>query len=68
MMKFSSVPESEPLFNILKSRVINIGDIKDKEERKHWQELKRKNKIPDLYLSTKEIMVDIKSKTKEFKL
>lgn len=68
MMKFSSVPESEPLFNILKSRVIDIGNIKDKEERKHWQELKRKNKIPDIYLSHSEIMFDINSKVKEFKL
>lgn len=68
MMKFSSIPESEPLFNILKSRVIDVGKIKDKEERKHWQELKRKNKIPDLYLSNREIMIEIKSKTKEKKI
>ena len=68
MMKFSSIPESEPLFNIIKSRVIDLSIIKDKEERKRWQELKQKNKIPDLYLSTNEIMRDIKSKIKEKKV
>ena len=51
MMKFNSIPETEPLFTILKSRAINLGEIKDKEERKHWRKLKNANKIPDLYLS-----------------
>ena len=32
MMKLNSIPESEPLYNIIKSRVINISNIKDKNE------------------------------------
>lgn len=55
LMKIGSVPESEPLYNIIKSRAINISKIKDKEERKYWQELKRANKIPDIYLSNEEL-------------
>ena len=53
--KVGSIPESEPLYKIIKSRVINPNTIKDKEERKYWQELKRINKIPDLYLPISEI-------------
>ena len=30
MMKLGSIPESEPLFTIYKSRSVNIGKIKDK--------------------------------------
>ena len=51
----ASIPESEPLHTIIKSRAINIAKIKNKEERKYWQELKRINAIPDLYLPTQEI-------------
>lgn len=68
MMKFSSMPESEPLHTILKSRVINVNDIKSKEERKHWRMLQHKNKIPDIYLSHEEIMWDLKKMAKEKKL
>lgn len=50
-----SIPEDEPLFKIIKSRTININKIKDKEERKYWQELKRINEIPQIYLPTSEI-------------
>lgn len=53
--KIKSIPESEPLHTIIKSRTINISKIKDKEERKYWQELKRVNKIPDIYLSNDEL-------------
>ena len=53
--KMGSIPESEPLYKIIKSRVINTNTIKDKDERKYWQELKRINKIPDLYLPISEI-------------
>ena len=60
-----SLPETEPLYKIIKSRTINIGKIKDKNEKKYWQELKRINKIPDEYLSTQEIMLDLKNFTKE---
>ena len=32
-MKLGSIPESEPLYTIFKSRSINIGKIKDKDEK-----------------------------------
>ena len=54
-MKLMSIPEDEPLFNIIRSRTIKISKIKDKEERKYWQELKNINKIPDIYLSKDEL-------------
>lgn len=44
--KLASIPETEPLYKIMQSRAINLNKIKDKEERKYWQELKRINKIP----------------------
>ncbi len=53
--KIKSIPKDEPLYEILKSRVINLNDIKDKEERKYWRKLKKANKIPDEYISTKEL-------------
>lgn len=53
--KISSIPENEPLYKVLQSRTINLGKIKDKEERKYWRNLKRANKIPDEYLSTQEL-------------
>ena len=68
MIKFNSVPENEPLHTILKSRTINLSKIKDKEERKYWSELKRLNKIPDEYISTQEIMLDLSKISKEIKL
>lgn len=63
-MKLNSLPESEPLYNVIKSRVVNISKIKDKGERKHWRELKRENAIPDIYLSTEEINKKIKDEVK----
>ena len=65
--KFSSIPESEPLFTILKSRTIDTNTIKDKHEKKYWNRLKRINAIPSEYISTKEIMLDLKNFTKEKK-
>ena len=62
-----SLPETEPLYKIIKSRTINLGKIKDKNEKKYWQELKRINRIPDEYLSTQEIMLDLKNFAKENK-
>ncbi len=47
--KIASIPENEPLYKIMKSRAININKIKDKDQRKYWQELKRENKIPYAY-------------------
>lgn len=49
-IKLNSIPESEPLYTIMKSRVINLNKIKDKNERQYWSELKRINRIPDLYM------------------
>lgn len=59
-MKLDSIPESEPIFNIIKSRVINLGTIKDKEERKYWRKQKQINKIPDIYLSNDELDMNLK--------
>lgn len=53
--KMGSIPESEPLYKIIKSRTINTAKIKDKDERKYWQELKRINQIPQIYLPISEI-------------
>ena len=65
MMKLSSIPESEPLYKIIKSRTIDAGKIKDKEERKYWLELKRINKIPDIYLSNDELDYKMKEYLKK---
>lgn len=59
-MKLASIPESEPLYKIIKSRSIDISKIKDKEERKYWRELKRINAIPDIYKSNEEIESELK--------
>ena len=59
-MKLGSVPETEPLYTLIKSRVINIEEIKDKEERKYWRKLKRLNRIPDVYLPTEIIISELK--------
>lgn len=68
LRKFSSIPESEPLYTILKSRVINTSEIKNKDERKHWEKLKQANAIPKSYLSHKEIMINLKNFVKEKKI
>lgn len=57
--KLKSIPESEPLYTIIKSRTIDTGKIKDKEERKYWENLKRINKIPDIYISNEELDKEI---------
>lgn len=59
-MKFNSIPENEPLYKIIQSRTIDIAKIKDKEERRYWREQKRINKIPDIYLSNREIEQELK--------
>jgi len=63
-MKLASIPKSEPLFEIIKSRTINLSKIKDKEERKYWRELKRINAIPDIYKSNEEIEQELKTMIK----
>ena len=62
--KIESIPESEPLYKIVQSRIIDIGKIKNKEERKYWQELKRINRIPDIYLSSEELDNNLKKMVK----
>ena len=44
-MKLNSIPENEPLYKIIQSRTIDTKKIKDKEERRYWQEQKRINKM-----------------------
>ncbi len=65
--KIGSIPKSEPLYDIIKSRTIELGKIKDKEERKYWRELKRINQIPQIFISTDEIFRELKSRMKETK-
>lgn len=60
--KLNSIPKDEPLYEIIKSRVIETSKIKDKDEKKYWQELKRTNKIPDIYKSDNMIYSDLKRK------
>ncbi len=42
--------------------MVNIDSIKDKEERKYWRQLKRDNRIPDIYLPTEMIENNLKNK------
>ena len=63
--KLGSVPKTEPLYDIIKSRTINIANIKDKEERKYWRELRRINQIPQIFISTKEVFDNLKGRLKE---
>lgn len=67
MRKFESIPESEPLHTIIKSRTINTNTIKDKDEKKYWNKLKKINAIPSEYIPTREIMLDLKKFAKEKK-
>ena len=64
-MKLNSIPENEPLHLIFKSRAINIANIKNKDEKKYWRELKRTNAIPDIYLRPEEIKLRIKNDLKD---
>ena len=65
LRKFSSIPESEPLYKILKSRTIELDKIKDKEEKKYWRELKRINRIPEEYIPIDEIINELSKNVKE---
>lgn len=58
--KIGSIPKNEPLYEIIQSRVINLGKIKNKEEKKYWEELKRIHRIPDIYLSSQELESNLK--------
>ena len=63
--KLGSIPKTEPLYDIIKSRTINIASIKDKEERKYWRELRRINHIPQIFIPTKEVFDNLKGRLKE---
>jgi hypothetical protein len=39
--KLESIPENEPLYKIIKARAINIAKIKNKEEKKILERIKR---------------------------
>lgn len=60
--KLMSIPENEPLFNILKSRVINTAKIKNKDERHYWEKLKYENRIPDIYKPNQELDMNLNKK------
>ena len=65
-MKLDSIPKTEPLYEIIKSRTINLSKIKDKEERRYWRELKKINKIPDIYKTNEEIEREMKKDLKNY--
>lgn len=65
--KLSSIPKNEPLYDIIKSRTIELSKIKNKEERKYWKELKRINQIPQIFIRTEDIYKDLKYKMKDNK-
>ena len=64
-MKIASIPDTEPLYKTMQSRVINIASIKDKQEKKYWQKLKQENKIPDIYLPIEYLNSKIRNQIKE---
>jgi len=45
-----------------------LSQIKDKNEKKYWSNLKRMNAIPAEYLSVDEILTDLSQFTKEKKI
>ena len=67
-MKLNSIPENEPLYKRIKSRVINLNSIKNKEERKYWRELRRIYQIPNIYLGNNEIEDMLKANIKDLSI
>lgn len=67
MMKLNSLPKTEPFYDIVKSRVINLSKIKDKEERRYWRELSQINAIPSIYKSNEELDIELKNTIKNNK-
>lgn len=63
-MKINSIPEGEPLHITFKARAIKLSQIKDKDQRKYWRDLKKANKIPDKYLSPYELNEQLKEQVK----
>lgn len=66
-MKLNSLPKDEPFYEIIKSRVINLSKIKDKDERRYWRELKQINAIPSIYKSNEELNIEVKKALKNNK-
>lgn len=67
-MKLNSLPESEPFYKVVKSRSINLSQIKDKEERRYWRELSQINAIPSIYKSNEELDSELKKTIKNNKI
>lgn len=64
-VKLSSIPSSEPFYEVVKSRVINLDEIKDKSEKKYWRKLKEVNRIPDIYKSNQEILENLSKSVRQ---
>ena len=67
-MKLNSIPKDEPLYEIIKSRAINVDTIKDKEQKKYWRELQHNNRIPDIYIPTNTIRNELKKEISKVKV
>lgn len=68
MMKLNSLPKTEPFYDIVKSRTINLSKIKDKEERRYWRELSQINAIPSIYKSNEELDTELKNTIRNNKI
>jgi len=67
-MKLNSLPKTEPFYDIVKSRTINLSKIKDKEERRYWRELSQINAIPSIYKSNQELDSELRQTLKTNKI
>ena len=65
LRKLQSIPETEPLYTIMKARGIKLSKIKDKEERKYWEHLKREYKIPYAYYNNSSSSIQIRTHASE---
>lgn len=63
-----SIPETEPLYKVIKSRTIDLNKIKNKEERDYWRDLKKVNAIPDEYKSEQELDYQLRQSMKGINL
>lgn len=63
--KIGSIPDDEPLAHRIKSRVISLGKIKNKEERDYWREQRRMYEIPQVYLPIEDIDARLENYIKE---
>lgn len=67
-IKISSIPKDEPLYEIIKARTIDTSKIKDKDQKDYWNELKELHKIPQIFLSTKEVDEILKTAINGYKI